>query len=481
MQVNHAPQSIEPYYTSHSASFIPVGRNKLGALRSRGLAGLGAAATPIQVTGTPSQIVAMLAAHIVVPTNVDPSVYNDPTQVANALALINGQVPTLPVVENVSPPSVSGSVHRAVSGLDPTQYFGTHGLGGLGTMGYAINPSSAGATIASSIMIAEGFTAWAGPVGMAVGVVVGLIMGLFHHKQVSPPTTQAQIQQAQQFIQQYRQMAGTVIGRAYPTTAMQDIAMAFCINSLVQWNNAGGCKDQAGIQNTWAEQLSRLNTFFSAMQSAPVGSMVTLRDTPSLPGHGKTDMSVTFEFPNPGVNAPNYILGPLYAQYFYTMCNIFQNEMNCTGLQLTAPVPQFYCDLIDWFRAQHPQWDIPAGTIDAPVQYVDLSLQPGQVTSPLSTAAVPVLTLAATGINPNVIGASLVINSDGTAAETGGSVSTALTNANPVLQAGQPQALGPSGGQGVTVAASLGISNDDIWLLGGAAVLLLLLYKMKSA
>jgi hypothetical protein len=479
VQIARAPKSIEPYYTSHANSFVPVGRNKFPALRARGLAGLGDAGTPIQLTGTPSQIVAMMAANITVPSNIDPNVSTDPVAVQNAVALLNQQIPTLPVLENLSPPTVSGSVHTALSGIDSTQYFGSRGLGGLGAMGYAISPSAAGSTIASSVMIAEGFTAWAGPVGLAVGVVIGVIMGLFGHKVRSPPTTQAQRDQAAQFIAQYRQIAGTCIGRAYPTTAMQDIAMAFCIDGETRWNNAGGCHNQDGIRNTWAEQLSRLNTFFSAMQSASVGSMVTIRDTPSLPGHGKTDMSVTFEFPNPGVNAPNYILGPLYAQYFYTMCNIFNNEYNCTGLQLTAPVPQFYCDLIDWFRAQHPQWDIPAGTIDAPVEYVDLSLQPGQITTKDSTPAVPVLTLEASGVNPNVIGASLTINPGGTATESGGSIgSTALTNSNPILQAGQPP---PSmSAHGVTVAASLGISNQDLWLLGGAAVVLLLLYRMKA-
>jgi hypothetical protein len=470
MQVSRTPTPL-----NRLATYNP---NRAVGRRQGTLAGLGDTG-PVNLTGTPDQIAAMIAANMNVPVLSTPAM-PDLVTLGNAIATINSNVPQVPVQENVPAPSVNGSVHSALSGTrSPLDYLGSHGLGGLGASSIAIAQSGA-AIGASVIAIDVGIGAFAGPIGAAVGLVVGIIASLFHHKTVSPPTTQAQITASQNFIAQYKQIAGTCIGRAYATSTIQDIAMAFCINADVQWNNAGGCGNQAGITNTWNEQLVRLNAFFTAMQSVAVGQTITMRDIPSLPGHGGTNLNVTYEFPNPGVNAPNYILGPYYAQYFYTMCNIFQDEANCAGLQLTAPVPQFYCDLIDWYRAQYPKWDIPAGTIDAPVEYTNLTLAPGQVNTTAATPTVPALTLAATGINPNVIGASLTINSNGTAAETGGSVSTALTNSNPILQAGGAAPASSMTATGQSVAASLGMSSDDLWLIGGAAVLLLVLYRMRS-
>jgi len=474
-------------YYNPNRRFVPVGRKRLVGPKSRGLGALGASSSaPVVLTGTNTQLAAMIAANMSVPLPSDMTM-PDLVTLGNAIDTINSNIPSVPVQENVPVPSAYGDSHASnLSGIgSPIHYSGSRGLQGLGSTTSIVE--SAAATGASVIAIDVGIGAFAGPIGAAVGLVVGIIMGLFHKKVVSPPTTQAQITASRNFISQYKQIAGSCIGRAYSTTTMQDITMAFCINADVYYNNAGGCGNQAGITNSWNEQLARLNAFFTAMQGQAVGAMITMRDIPSLPGHGKTNMSVTYEFPNPGVNAPNYILGPYYAQYFYTMCNIFQNEGNCAGWLLSAPVPQYFCDLIDWFRAQHSQWDIPAGTVDSPVEYATLTLQPGQVNTIAATPTVPALTLAATGVNPNVVGASLTINSDGTATETGGTVNTALSNSNPLLQAGSSTSALTTGGSSsggavaTSVAASLGLSNEELWMLGAGAVLLLVLYKMKNS
>jgi hypothetical protein len=252
-----------------------------------------------------------------------------------------------------------------------------------------------------------------------------------------------------------------------------------CINADAEWNNAGGCGNQAGIVNSWNEQLARLNLFFTAIASNAVGATITLQDIPSLPGHGKTNMNVTYSFPNPGAQAPNYILGPLYSQYFFTMCNIFQDEQNCSGWQLSAPMPQYVCDLIDWFRSQHPQWDIPAGTVDPPVTYPTLSLQPGQVNEGTATASVPALSAPAVGISPDTVGASLTEtgsdiggNFEVTGAQlTGGAIVT-------VPPPPPPMAATPysSAGYGAALSAggfSTALSSDWIWLLAAGLFLLL--------
>lgn len=475
-----------------------VNFDAIAAQKSSGLSGLGAfgalndVSGGLVLSGTPTQIQAMVAANANVPQLSDSVSYDDAT--LNAAVATITSIPQVPKMVTVPIPAKSGITFAAtgLSGLGAyrgnIQHRSTLSGLGAGTVPYGAIASVAGASAqeATDISIGASIGAFAGPWGAAIGAVVGAIVGLFHKKVVSPPTTQAQIQASQQFITWYEKIAGTCIGRAFTTTQIQDMVMAFCINGLVQWQNAGGCGDQEGIQNTWNEHQYYIKAFFTGMQNTAVGSQVVLRDNPSLLGRGKTNTSITFSFPNPGVQAPNYILGPLFAQYYYVMCNIFNSEYSCQGLHLTSPVPQFYCDFVDWYRSAYPAWDIPAGTIDAPVQYEALSLAPGQVTTAASTASIPVLTLAASGINPNVVGASLVINADGTAAESGGTVNTALSTANPILGAGNSVASAAGATTPVSqpvyssgITASLGLSDDDIWLAAAGAVLLLILYKAR--
>ena len=417
-------------------------------------------------------------------------------QSVSAVQTITSGIPAVALQQRLStPPGASGGAYT----------FNTQGLSGygrsnrnallrLGDTNVVQVASSAGGTAASAIAIDVGLGAYAGPIGAAVGLVVGIICTLFHKKTVSPPTTQAQIQAALSFSAQYQQQAGRVIGRSYPDTIMQDVTMSLCILADAYLNDAGGCKDQAGIANSWGEQLTRLNYFFTALASASVGDTIVLRDIPSLPGHGRTNMGVSFSFPNPGVDAPNYILGPYYSQYFYVMCNIFTDSGDCEAWQLEKPMPQYVCDLIDWYRAKHTGWDIPAGTIDAPVEYQDVSYDPGQVNEPDATADEPDLTAPSSGIpspdstdvsisiDPNTLSASFTqevtpsstpVNTSGPSAlavddlSTQGGLSTVIDQV--------PSALTTSGG--VTGSISSLLSNltpAEIAILIGLGLVLIL-------
>lgn len=455
--------------------------------------GLGAVSTPLpanavsgsSITMTPDQYSAAIAAaaapYVSVP---DEPITPASSDLGAALATIVGAIPAVPVPGNLPAPSGSGVTFTGLAGFAYPSRVRT-GLSGLGQTTGDLTASQSklltqGAAItASAIALDAGIGSLAGPIGAAVGLVVGIIASLFQHKVASPPTTAAQIASAKQFIAQYSQMAGSVIGRAYPLSTMQDMTMAFCINADAMYNNAGGCGDQEGIQNSWTSQLTYLTNFFTALANTPIGSTVVLRDIPSVLGHGNTNTNVSFQFPNPGVQSPNYILGPLFAQYFYVICNIFQDSANCQGYILTAPVPQFYCDLVDWFRAQHaPAWDIPPGTVDAPVEYSTLSLQPGQITTTASTPTVPELTLpaeTATGapVSPLEEGASLTEEPNGTALSTGGALVSATS--------GQSTAPALSTTL-VTGAPSSYASAGPNWvLIGVAAVALLLLLQEAEA
>jgi hypothetical protein len=541
------PRTLQSKLASR-ASAVSIRRGLAGLGDIGALSALGAATDGYTAVGTPTQLAAMIAANAPVPALSDP-VMPDYDTMVRALVTINWTVPKVPMQTTVATPYTDGSgahtslppsaplatppaspiatlpsgsfslsaqqlqniqdslshLNLGLAGLSTSTGLGSlkrlprgRVAGQLGALGQGPSTTqlveTAAATGASMIAVGAGIGAFAGPIGAAVGAVVGIIAGLFHHKTVSPPTTQAQIDAARNMVFQYKGIAGSCLGRSYPQSVIQDLTMAMCILADVDWNNAGGCGNQAGIVNSWNEQLARLNLFFTALASNPIGAMITLRDIPSLPGHGKTNMNVSYTFPNPGPQAPNYILGPFYAQYFYVMCNIFQNEQNCTGWQLTAPMPQYICDLIDWFRAQHSQWDIPAGTIDPPVVYPTLSLVPGQVNEPNATPTQPALSPPAVGINPGIVGASLTITGSETrggqiqvtgAQESGGQV-IAVPRPPPPLQSNPANSpLGPGGNlnfhQPGIVAPSefLGLSNSTLWLLGGAAALFLILAETR--
>jgi hypothetical protein len=444
-----------------------------GPVHGARMSGLGAIIPPVDsvasgstITLTNDQMAAAIAQaaadYVVLPAAATTP---NAADLAVAVNTLNGNIPQVAVAESLPVPSQIGSNYTALSGFYTTpkyrRYAATRAKT-LSGMGSTINSGqastiAAATTTVSLIALDASIGAMAGPIGAAVGVVVGVIMGLFAKKVQSPPTTAAQLQQAATYIATYKQMAGSVIGRAYPLSTIQDMAMAFCINADKYYNNAGGCGNQAGITNTWNEQLARLNLFFTTIANTAIGATVTLRDIPSLPGHGNTNMNVTFEFPNPGVQSPNYILGPLYAQYFYVMCNIFQDSANCAGLQLTAPVPQFYCDLIDWYRAQHAAWDIPAGTVDAPVEYTAVSLQPGQVTTSASTADVAVLTTPAVVAPASVATAALTASSGFSLTDLPGVASTEEGESLTIESNGTALATG-----GQLVAQTSGASNASI-------------------
>jgi hypothetical protein len=487
MQTIRQPTPIKDlvYYNPNRAGPLPMRSNRVARRPVSAFGDLGSTSilpSGYVVSGTPDQVAATLAT-MIAPFIAYPSQATTPADedLADAVATIGATIPQVSVSENLMIPAVNGTEHTALSDIPLNRNTGLAGFSALGNMGTTTSLVSSGAAIgASAIAIDVGIGAFAGPIGAAVGLVVGIIMGLFAKKAASPPTTQAQIQQAQTFISTYKSMAGTVIGRAYPLSTMQDMAMAFCINADVEYNNAGGCGDQAGIQNTWNEQLARLNLFFTACAANPVGTQITLRDIPSLPGHGNTNMNVTFSFPNPGAQAPNYILAPYYAQYFYTMCNIFQDSANCAGLQLTSPVPQFYCDLIDWYRAQYSSrgWDIPPGTVDAPVEYQNLTLAPGQVNNAAATAATPSLTLAAVVSSPLEVGASLTENPNGTATSTGGAV-VPVAAPVPGVSAPANSALTPGGAANYGSCFFSGSSIGIVEILIFAGVGLMLLSKTE--
>lgn len=490
--------------------------------RVSALGGFGSIATPMPsvsnaaagstISLTPTQLSAAIAA-AAAPSVILPDDMTMPSAgvLANALTTIVSTIPMVAVPGNLPVPSVSGTTHTGLSGFYVPQRRGMGriqlGSFGAGTPDLTPQETSAVSTVlattASIIAADAAIGAAAGPIGAAVGVVVGIICSLFRHKVVSPPTTQAQITAAKAFIASYKQIAGSVIGRSYPESTVQDISMAFCINADAMYNNAGGCGDQEGIAASWTDQLWYLGNFFKTVAATGIGDTVVLRDNPGLLGHGDTNTNVTFEFPNPGVQSPNYILGPLYAQYVYVMCNIFQDSANCAGFQLTAPVPQFYCDLVDWFRAQTPAWDIPPGTIDAPVQYSSVTLAPGQVTTAQSTATTPVLslpalTLTATPPASNEEGESLTINPDDTATVTGGTLvnpaetdndsaaqtavangSASVTSGGNVIDNATGAVVGTVNPDG-SISAVFGMSSTEILLLLGAGALLLYLGSRKG-
>lgn len=508
------------------ASFVrprgisPSGGNRIIRLGALGDDGDILYQTPDQQAASYASEIAPTVAQVVAQGQYSPS----DSDLADAIALINTNIPQVPIQTNLPTPGQNGQGVVYASAADAAAAAGLSGVSrqmgyrrrftGSSRLGDTNQLIAQGADVAAySLAAYAGLGALAGPIGAAVGLVVGIIAGLFAKKVSSPPTTQAQVAQAQSFIQQYQRVAGTCIGRAYPDTTIQDVAMAFCINALVEYGNAGGCQNQQGILNTWNEQQVRLNAFFTALAGSNKGDTITLRDISSLPGHGKTNMNVSFTFVNPGVSSPNYILGPYYAQYFFTMCNIFSTAGDCVGEHLTAPVPQFYCDMIDWYRAKYPAWDIPLGSVvnadvaagalsvpgvDDDVEYQTVSLQPGQVNSPAATALLPALTLPAVTasggpVNADEEGGSLSIAAPGPTAGTGGAVDsggTIVSNPpnstaaqiyqNPsgvntgLIGAGGGAVQTGAGSSASNFAASLGLTETQLLLIAGVALILVM-------
>jgi hypothetical protein len=284
---------------------------------------------------------------------------------------------------------------------------------GLGTTSTIAKDISIGTTLGSVV------PGLGNAIGGAVGAVVGLVEGLFGHKKSIPTVSQADISQAQSWLQQYVQVAGSVVGRNFTSDAINDMLMAMAILNPGFWGRASSSQISApAVGNFVQEEITRIKYFFQSLAVVPVGGIVTLQDIPSIPGHGKTDMNVTYSFTSPGINAPSYILGAYFAQYFFVMCSIFQPAANCAGM-ITAPFPQMHCDILDWVRSTTPAWDTP---------------QPNVVTGADVSIAAPVVTQEGNSIVATAVATSLAPTS--AAAET---QTLAVPNAPPPVTAPSPQ------------------------------------------
>jgi hypothetical protein len=221
---------------------------------------------------------------------------------------------------------------------------------------------STGASIGTAVLPGIGTA-----IGAAVGAIVGLIAGLFGHKQSVPTVSQADVVQAQTWYQQYAVVSKTTVGRHFTASAIQDMITAEAILNPGFWGFASSTQiDIPAVNNFYNEVMTRVNDFMTAVASAAVGATISIHDDSSIPGHAGNSYhpNVTYTFISPGINAPSYMLGVLFAQYFYTMCAIFQSAGNCKG-HLNPPMPQFYTDLIDYVRAGHAGWDTPQPNVIA--------------------------------------------------------------------------------------------------------------------
>ena len=238
------------------------------------------------------------------------------------------------------------------------------GLMGLG----AVNLVGVGASVG----------AVAGPIGSAVGAVVGVIASLFGGKKSPPPVWLGTIdyQNAASTMQQYDAIAGTIIGSQLTQAQMQAIMQAFCVNLYGANHGNIGCTSVGGVNAIWTSDLAFAAKFFQALQQTPAGGQVRLNDIPSLPGHGKANMNLFYTFTNPGVSADSATLGPLFAQYMYTIETQYTGDQSAALWGLSAPAPQLWTDFIDWYRSQFAQFapavptvaPAPAGPIASPTQ-----------------------------------------------------------------------------------------------------------------
>ena len=378
--------------TAHQGRF---GFTILGANTARQgrLSGFGTA-NPFAVTqSVPPVVLSVTVAKnlVVASTLISQGAAPSPAQAIN---LIKTLVPPKPFATNLRPPQPGGlqgnQMTSTLSGLSfgASQVlrrpgFGiavnTVGVGGqaAGVVGRAVGGST-GSTIAS-VGAAAALGASVGSVvpvvgtaiGAAVGAIAGLVMGLFGHKKSVPEVSAADVQQAQTWLGEYTQVAGSVVGRNFQSSAISDMITAMAIMNPGFWGRPDSTHiDLSAVTNFVQEELTRLRYFFLSLQNIPTGQPVTLRDIPAIPGHGKTNLNVTYTFINPGINAPSYVLGPYFAQYFYTMCTIFESGSNCSG-HLTAPFPQMHTDILDYVRSGNSAWDTPQPNV---VTGSDLSL-----------------------------------------------------------------------------------------------------------
>lgn len=388
---------------------------------------------------------------------------------AQAVAFIPIVTPQVPAKTTVPVPSGGGTegakTTSNLSGLGTLRGNGsslrspmyrTKGFGAVAVSTSAgVNPNAStasavvvdtatGAALGTAIMPGIGTA-----IGAAVGAIVGLISGLFGKKQAVPTVSAADIAQAKTWYAQYNAIANSTVGRQFTQTAIQDMITAAAILDPGFWGDSSSTQISIpAVNNFYGEVMTRVSDFMTAIQAAAVGATITIKDDPSIAGHGKTNLNVTYSFISPGLNAPSYVLGPLFAQYFYTMCAIFVPASDCTG-HLNPPLPQFYTDLIDYVRSTHAGWDTPqpnvvgiVPSVAAPTETVNTTGEAVGASSE-TTAVIPV-TL------PPAVAAQAASNPKTTAPVIVAPAVVAITPPKPVV----PAAAAPGSITPVSVASA---------------------------
>lgn len=329
-------------------------------------------------------------------------------------------------------------------------------------------------------------------VGTVIGAVIGIIVGLFGAKQKSPPVTQAEIDQATAFLGSYRTIAGTIVGRAFTLSQMQDIAISFAIVK----RNPGDVLTQQAISYVWSEYTARLNQLFTAMAAAPAGAQISLPDIKGIPGHPNDfNPNLYYTFTNPGVNAPSDIVGLIFAQLQYAIdCCLYVGTKDvpglttatCANLYLAAPYPQFACDLVDWYRSSNPAWDVTGAVVTTQDQNLTLN-------APVTTSTAPPPGSVSTFGPAATAAANLPASASASAPVPAPALAAPVSASSPV-QSGPMQSLPSpfsSGPVDSTVAlptvatptvaapAAAGMDLGSIALIGGAGILALLLLRKK--
>ncbi|MGA9854254.1 MAG: hypothetical protein WBR29_03115 [Gammaproteobacteria bacterium] len=282
-------------------------------------------------------------------------------QGAGLITLVQPNYPASTTVNAPATGSGSSTVSN-LSGLKRLRVPSRHrSLAGLGATECAEIASATGSIVgyvSNFIIPGIGFV-----VGPAVSAIVGLVEGLFGAKKAIPLVSAQDIAQAQAWYSQYNAIAMTTVGRNFTASSIQDMITAEAILNPGFWGQASS--NQLSIPDVtdfYSEVMTRVNDFLTAVAAAAVGATISIHDDPTIQGHypseGTYFPAITYTFISPGINAPSYVLGPLFAQYFYTMCRIFDDASQCSG-HLNPPMPQFYTDLIDYVRAAHAGWDTP--------------------------------------------------------------------------------------------------------------------------
>jgi hypothetical protein len=421
---------------------------------------------------------------------------------ASGLPAVTAPPAPAPVAGTSTPaPSTATVVPPGMTAQQAAAFAKISGKSNLSGLGQAVT----GASVTVSTLRDASLGASAGSffpvIGTAIGAVVGAIIGIassiFGGKSTSPPVTAAQIAQAQSFLSQYQQVAGTIVGRAFSQSQMQDIAISFAIAK----RNPGDTLTQQAIGYVWAEYTARLNQLFSAMAAAPIGNQISLSDIKGIPGHPNDfNPNLFYTFTNPGVNAPSDIVGLIFAQLQYAIdCCLYVGTKDvpglttqtCAALYLYAPYPQFACDLVDWYRASIPAWDVTGAVVATEDQTLSLPApapaasapavgSPASIGAPAAAAAQP--TPVASTINPAVpVPSPVAASTPVVASPTQQIVSLPSVMGSPAVASTPvaPQTVGAPTVGAQTLSAPSGLSLSDMGLIAGAGLLAYLLLKGK--